>query len=146
MDGISLQSWCYEPAHDKTYNKSYAAREGSDQPAHLRGLICLRWSHCLLQHPGDPKRDGRESLPYWVDVQADLSLSWSHRSYCRICRALAHMFWYLDLPLAWTSKTRLAASCLFNETWFTWQMFCHFITREIFFMTTFFGKNSANPF
>ena len=30
-------------------------------------------------------------LPYWMDVQADLSLCWSHRSYCRFFRALAHI-------------------------------------------------------
>ena len=44
---------------------------------------------CLLQLPGHPKRDEREPLPYWVDVQADLSLCWLHRSYCRFCHALS---------------------------------------------------------
>ena len=33
-----------------------------------------------------------EPLPYILgDVQADLSLCWSHSSYCRFCRALAHL-------------------------------------------------------
>ena len=45
---------------------------------------------CLLQPPGYPKRDQREPLPYWIDVQADLSLYWLHRSYLRFCRALIH--------------------------------------------------------
>ena len=45
---------------------------------------------CLLQPPGYPERDQREPLPNWVDVQAELSLCWSHRSYCSFCRALAH--------------------------------------------------------
>ena len=27
----------------------------------------------------------------WSDARADLSLSWSHTSYSRFCRALAHM-------------------------------------------------------
>ena len=31
-------------------------------------------------------------LPYWVDVQADLSLCWLHKSYCRFCLVLDHMF------------------------------------------------------
>ena len=26
-----------------------------------------------------------------VDAQADLSFRWSHQSYCRYCRALAHV-------------------------------------------------------
>ena len=30
-------------------------------------------------------------LPYQVNVQADLSHCWSHRSYCKFCRALAHL-------------------------------------------------------
>ena len=37
----------------------------------------------FFQPLGYPKRDKRESLPWWVDVQADLSLCWSHRSSCR---------------------------------------------------------------
>ena len=46
---------------------------------------------CLLQPPGYPKRDKREPLLYWVDVQADPSLCRSHRSYCRFCCALAQI-------------------------------------------------------
>ena len=43
--------------------------------------ICKVWSvftdhMCLLQTPGYPKRDNGEPFPYWVDVQADLSLCW----------------------------------------------------------------------
>ena len=45
---------------------------------------------CFLKPPGYPKWDKQESLPYWVDVHADLSLCWSHRSHCRFCCALAH--------------------------------------------------------
>ena len=26
-----------------------------------------------------------------VDAQADLTLGWSHKSYCRFCRVLAHI-------------------------------------------------------
>ena len=82
----------YEPAHDKTYNKTCVTREDSDQPAHPRSLIRVYADRmCLLRPPGYPKRDGREPLPYLVDVKADLSLCWSHRSYCRFCRALAHI-------------------------------------------------------
>ena len=51
---------------------------------------------CLLEPPGYAKRDSREPLPYWVDVQADLRLYWLHRSYCRFCRALAQIF--ITLP------------------------------------------------
>ena len=39
-----------EPAHEKTYNKTCATGEDSDQPS------------------GNLKRDKREPLPYWVDV------------------------------------------------------------------------------
>ena len=56
---------------------------------------------CLLQSPGYPKRDKREPLPYWVDVQADPSLCWSHRSYCRFCRALALFPWEIRTVFIW---------------------------------------------
>ena len=62
---------------------------------------CAGWSEslhrvfadrmCILQPPGYSKRNKWEPLPYQVDVQADLSLCWSHRSYCRFCRALAQI-------------------------------------------------------
>ena len=42
-----------------------------------------------LSHPAIPsKRDKQEPLPHCVDIQTDLSLCWSHRSYCRLCHAL----------------------------------------------------------
>ena len=51
-----------------------------------------------------------ENLSYWVDVQAELSLCQAHRSYCRFCHVLVHMFlgkkWdkkvWLDTPLIWS--------------------------------------------
>ena len=68
-------------AYDKIYIKTYATSEDSDQTAHPRSLIGVFADRiCLLQAPGYPKRDKREPLSYWVDVQADLSLCWSHRS------------------------------------------------------------------
>ena len=32
------------------------------------------------------------AMPYCVDVKADLRLCWSHRSYCRFCYVLTHMY------------------------------------------------------
>ena len=43
----------------------------------------------LLQPPDYTKRNKQVLLLYWVELQADLSLCWSHWSYCRFCRALA---------------------------------------------------------
>ena len=78
----------FEPAQDKTYNKPCVTSENSDQPAHPRSLIRVFTDRmCLLRPPGCQKRNKREHLPYWVDVQADLSLYWLHRSYCRFCCA-----------------------------------------------------------
>ena len=80
-----------EPAYDKIY-KTSATSEDSDHPAHQRSLIrvfadCI----CLLQTPCYPKRGKRKSLPYWADVETDLSLGWSHKFYCRFCHVLAHI-------------------------------------------------------
>ena len=58
-----------EPVHDKNYNNTCVTMEGSDQPVHLRSLFTVFTDcTCLLKPPGYPKRDKRESLPYWVDV------------------------------------------------------------------------------
>ena len=86
----------YEPVHDKTYYMTLATTcEDSDQPVHPHSLIgVFADSMCLLQPPGFPKRYKQESLPYWVDVQADLSLGWSHWSY-RSCGSLAYMCMYM---------------------------------------------------
>ena len=78
-------------AHDKTYNKTCATSEDSDQPAHPRRLIRVFADHNVPSaDPSYPKRVRRELLPYCVEV--DLCLCWSHRSCCRFCRALAHMY------------------------------------------------------
>ena len=43
----------YEPEHDKTYNKTYATSEDSDQPAHPRSLTWVFADRmCLLQPMG----------------------------------------------------------------------------------------------
>ena len=82
----------YEPAHDKTYNKTCAASKDSDQHVHPRCLIRVFADHmCPLQLPGYPKKDKQEPLPYCMDVQVDLSLCWLIRSYCSICHAPAYM-------------------------------------------------------
>ena len=66
-----------EPEHNKTYNKTCATSEDSDQPAHLPSLIRVFADRmCLLQPPDYSKRDKQEPLPYWVDVQADSGLRW----------------------------------------------------------------------
>ena len=87
----------YEPTHDKTYYKTCATSEDSDQTAHLRSLIrVFAYRICILQPPSYPKRDKREHLPYWVDELADLQLCWSHtyRCYCGLCRVLAQLCSY----------------------------------------------------
>ena len=87
----------YKSAHDKTYNKTCVTSEDSNQTAHPRSLIRVFADRmCFLQPLGYPWRNKREHLPYWVDMQADLSLCWSHRAYCRCCRVLAHMFYYCN--------------------------------------------------
>ena len=79
-----------EPGHDKT-TISLVQLAKTQISLH----ICAVWSEssadrmCLLQPPDYPKRDKCEPLPYWVNVQADLSLCWSYRSYCKFCLALA---------------------------------------------------------
>ena len=83
----------YDQAHVKTYNKTFMTSEDSDQPAHSRSLIrVFADSMYLLRPPGYPKRVN-ENLWHWADVRSDLSLCWSHRSYCR----LAYIQMYHDV-------------------------------------------------
>ena len=78
----------------------------------IRLRRCVVWSvladhTCPLQPLGYPKRAKREPLPYWVDVQADLSLCWLHRSFCRFWCALAHIKWIVKPELSnylWESQ------------------------------------------
>ena len=51
-------------SRQKTYSKTCATSEDSDQPAHPRSLIRVFADRmCLGQPPGYPKRDKREPLP-----------------------------------------------------------------------------------
>ena len=80
------------PAQNKTYKKTCATNEDSDQPAHSRSLIIVFADlMCFLLTPGYLKRNEREPLPYQVDVQVDLCVCWSHMSYCKFCCALAQI-------------------------------------------------------
>ena len=84
----------YGPAHDKTYKKTCARSEDSDQPVHPRSLVrpeSFADRMCLLQPPGYLKWNKWNPLPYWVDIQDDLRFCWLHTSDCRFCQALAHI-------------------------------------------------------
>ena len=68
LDFIRASAW-------QTYSKTCATSKDLDQPAHLRSLIRVFIDRiCLLQPPAYPKEYKQEPLPYWMDVQADLSL------------------------------------------------------------------------
>ena len=84
-----------EPAHDKFTIKVVGPAK---TPLSLVTVFADRMR--FLQPSAYPKRDKREPLPYWVDVQADVCLCWSHRSYCIFCRALS------DMSLIVLMKTR----------------------------------------
>ena len=116
---MSVQNKTNEPAHYKTYNKTCATSEDSDQPAHLCNLIRVFTDlMCLLHPPGYSKRDKRESLPYWVDIQADWVLCWSHRSYCRFCHVLAQIClsgYPSYLKLVWLSCACIAGLVISNN-------------------------------
>ena len=58
----------FKPAHDKAYNKTCATSEDLDQPANPRSLTRVFADRmCLLQPPGYPKRDKRETLHVKLD-------------------------------------------------------------------------------
>ena len=69
---------------------------------------------CLLQSPGYPKTNKRAALPYWVDIQADMSLCWLHRSYCR--------FW---LKFLWKRLSKYGPQL--KGTGYTYSIFRHIL-------------------
>ena len=73
-----------KPAHDKTYNKTCATSEDSDQPAHPRSLIRVFAERMCLLQPLDYKIEINENPCHigWMYVQVYLSLCWSYRFYC----------------------------------------------------------------
>ena len=77
-----------EPAHDKTYNKTCATSEDSGQPARPRTdqssmIACAFYSLQTIQR-GMNKNPCHTGWIYRL-------MCWSHRSYCRFCRALARI-------------------------------------------------------
>ena len=71
----------YEPVHNKTYNKTCVTSK--DQPIHPPSMTMV-----LIY----PSLDSLEA-----DAKADLSLCWSHKSYCRFCCVLAHIAFILNI-------------------------------------------------
>ena len=51
----------------------------------------LRWSQLPSTAPDYLNRDKWEPLPFWVGVHVNQNLCWSHRTFCRLCRALAQI-------------------------------------------------------
>ena len=109
--------------NDKTYNKTCATREDSDQPAHLGSLISLFADRMCLQ------AIQRESLPYWVDVQTDLSLCLSHLSYCRFCHALAQFMAWQTQPTYYRNDFSVSWILLMGKNWW----FSHKVTKPFMF-------------
>ena len=92
--------WCiiFRPADDKTYNKTCVTSKDSDQPVHppsmARVLVYPSFnSPDAVKGTCDQRRLWSDS----ADAQSDLSLRWSHKSYCRFCRALAQFLYPIDI-------------------------------------------------
>ena len=81
-----------EPAHDKTYNKTCATSKRSDQPVHPPSMARVFIYHFLDSPEAvEGTCDQQRLCSDCADAQSDQSLSWSHKSYCRFWRALAHI-------------------------------------------------------
>ena len=78
----------YEPAHDKTHNKTCAKSELRSACAFTESsLIACAFYNLLAVQRGikwSPCDTGRMYRLIWF--------CWSHRFYCRFCRALAHIW------------------------------------------------------
>ena len=82
----------FEPAHDKTYNKTYVTSKDSDQPVHPSSMTrFLVYPSLDSPEVVEGTYDQQRLWSDCADAQADLSLRWSRKSYCRFCHALAYL-------------------------------------------------------
>ena len=82
----------YESACEKTYNKTCMTSKELDQPANPPSMARV-FVHSSFDsvEAVEGTCDQRRLRSDCADAQADLSLRWSHKSYCRFYRALAHI-------------------------------------------------------
>ena len=82
----------FEPLHDKTNKMTCMPSEDTEQPGHPPSLI--RAFAVRMEKPwvlGCPWSAQLRLWSDWADAQADLSLCWTHMSFCWFCRALTHL-------------------------------------------------------
>ena len=76
--------------HDKTYHKTCVNSKDSDQPVHPSSMArVLVYPSFDIPKAVEVACDQRRLCSDCVDAQADLSLRWSHKSFCRVCPAPA---------------------------------------------------------
>ena len=82
----------FELAHSKTYNKTCVTSKDSDRPAHPFSMArVLVYPSLDSLEAVKGTCDQRRLRSDCANAQSDLSLRWSHKSYTRICRALAQI-------------------------------------------------------
>ena len=91
-----------------------------------------------------PGASGRHMARLWsdcADAQADLSLRWSHKSYCKFCRAMAQIFFsFLHIMLCKTEirqsfiwVSRLTRSHGISTAQYgTWRRLCYQVHKPRF--------------
>ena len=77
----------FEPAHDKTYNKTCPTSEDSDHPAHLRSMIRVVADRMCIPQPQTIQRgiNDNPGRTEWMNRLICVAAG------CRFCRALAHL-------------------------------------------------------
>ena len=65
-------------------------------PGWSESSLCTQW---VAKDPRFLHADG-EDWSDWADAQADLSLRWTHRSFCWFCHAAAQIFLYCVVVLS----------------------------------------------
>ena len=79
-----------DPQLDKTNKMICAPSEDSDQPGHPPSLIRVRAVHLKQNWVLSYLLSAQRSLwSDWADAQADLSLCWAQKSFCRVCHEVA---------------------------------------------------------
>ena len=93
-DHVYITSITIEPVDDKTYNKTYVTSKDSDQTVHLPSMARVLVYPSLDTCRPEAVKGACDQWGLWsdcADAEADLSLRWSHKTYCRFWRALAQI-------------------------------------------------------
>ena len=87
-----IRKWSIFHMSQRTIKPTISCKKNSDQPVHPPSMaVVLLYPSLDSLETVEGTCDQQRPWSDCTDAQTDLSLGWSHKSYCSFCHALAHM-------------------------------------------------------